>query len=55
MVSVDLHRVADQVDITFLKDTLTEFVDKTGSEVATTLLASWPDAANDFVKVCLYY
>ena len=49
--SVALESVVDKSDLQWLQDTLKEFADRTGSQVAFGLLAEWPEAANKFVKV----
>lgn len=38
-------------DLLFVEALMRQFHDKTGSKVATTLLADWPAQANKFVKV----
>lgn len=47
----DLLPVDTDEDMTFVKNFMQEFIDKTGSEVAKTLLSQWPISAEKFVKV----
>ena len=49
--SVTLYKIVDEEDITFLKDLLTEFHEKTKSQVASDILKSWPHALASFIKV----
>ena len=49
--SVDLLAVESEEDLQWLKEMLTEFKDKTGSEVAAQVLATWPAMVSDFIKV----
>lgn len=48
---VDLIGVSNPIDLDFLKSTLEDFVSFTGSEVGSSLLASWPESAKRFIKV----
>ncbi len=48
---VDLLPVETDADLTFLQATLRDFVAATGSAVGGRLLADWPAAAANFVKV----
>lgn len=48
---VDLLPIIDDEDIIFLKETLQEFVDKTGSVVADNVLKNWTSTQQMFVKV----
>ena len=48
---VDLKTVELEEDMTFLKETISEFVAATGSEVGQTVLKDWPESAKRFVKV----
>ena len=50
--SVEVLPVDSATDLDWLRDTLQEFVNKTGSTLAQTLLADWPASAKLFVKVC---
>ena len=49
--TVDLDPVEHDDDLTLLHDLLSEFKDRTGSQVAERLLNEWPAAAARFVKV----
>ena len=49
--SVALEPVVDAVDLKWLQEILREFVEKTGSKVAESILSDWPVAVKDFVKV----
>lgn len=49
--TVDLEMLSEQEDITLLHSLLTEYKEKTGSEVATRLLHNWPACVHQFVKV----
>ena len=57
--SVDLESIELPVDIYFVKDTLLEFVQKTGSDIAKNILDNWNTEKLQFVKVglslCLYF
>ena len=48
---VDLVPVETEEDLSFLKTTLTEFVQETESAVAAKLLEEWPLSARYFTKV----
>jgi len=50
--SVEVLPVDSATDLNWLRDTLQEFVNKTGSTLTQTLLADWPASAKLFVKVC---
>lgn len=50
---MSLEEVVDPIDVQWLQETLQDYVDKTGSEVAQKLLEDWPKACVDFVKVCM--
>ena len=52
--TVALEDVTDPTDQQWLHDTLQDFVKKTGSEKAQSILDSWPQACADFVKVFPY-
>lgn len=41
-------------DATFLDETLREFVDKTGSELAKNILDNWSEEKQHFVKVSIH-
>ncbi|GFU18538.1 glutamate synthase 2, chloroplastic, partial [Nephila pilipes] len=49
--TVDLMEVTENEDINFLHSFITEFWEKTESEVAKSLLDSWPSSVKLFVKV----
>ncbi|XP_078001454.1 uncharacterized protein LOC144453955 [Glandiceps talaboti] len=49
--SVALETVVKDIDTSFIKETLEEFVEATGSSVAKEILAKWPGSVKDFVKV----
>lgn len=49
--SVSLYKIADHEDITYLHDILTDYVEKTGSNVAKKILANWPKSLVNFIKV----
>ena len=49
--SVDLERVVEQDDVTWLRDTLTDFQQRTQSQVAKDILDSWQQEVKHFVKV----
>ena len=49
--SVDLERVVEQDDVTWLRDTLTDFQQRTQSQVAKDILDSWQQEVKYFVKV----
>ncbi|XP_054715017.1 uncharacterized protein LOC129224565 [Uloborus diversus] len=49
--TVDLLPVEVPEDLQFLKDFISEFRDKTGSEVAESIIQSWPESIKYFVKV----
>ncbi|GIY36471.1 putative glutamate synthase [Caerostris darwini] len=49
--TVDLMPVTEDEDICFLQNFITEFWEKTGSEVAKSILDSWPSSIQLFVKV----
>ena len=48
---VTLYKVVDESDLVFLKQILTDFVAKTGSEVAQGILDNWPLSTYSFIKV----
>merc|ERR1719300_2297217 len=48
---VDLLPVESEEDLSFLKETLEEFVAETESSVASRLLADWPASAKELTKV----
>ena len=50
--SVDLERVVEQDDVTWLRDTLTDFQQRTQSQVAKDILDAWQQEVKYFVKVC---
>ena len=49
--SVDLERVVEQDDVTWLRDTLTDFQQRTQSQVAKDILNAWQQEVKHFVKV----
>ena len=49
--SVDLERVVEQDDMTWLRDTLTDFQQRTQSQVAKDILNAWQQEVKHFVKV----
>ena len=49
--SVDLERVVEQDDVTWLRDTLTDFQQRTQSQVAKDILDAWQQEVKHFVKV----
>ncbi|CAH1799875.1 unnamed protein product [Owenia fusiformis] len=51
MAMVDLEALDLADDMDFVKTTIQEFVDKTGSEVGERVLKDWPESAKSFVKV----
>lgn len=54
MQSIDLVPVDLADDLDWLKVTLQDFKDRTGSEVAANVLNNWPASAQQFVKVCMF-
>jgi glutamate synthase domain-containing protein 3 len=50
--SVQLYKIVEDEDIEFLHTILTDFVAKTGSEVAKDILDGWPRSLGSFIK-CL--
>jgi glutamate synthase (NADPH/NADH) len=48
---VALYKVVDEEDLKFLKNILTDFLDKTQSEVAREILNNWPLSTYSFIKV----
>jgi glutamate synthase (NADPH/NADH) len=48
---VTLYKVVDDEDLVFLKNILSDFVDKTKSEVAQGILDNWPLSTYSFIKV----
>jgi len=48
---VDLLPVEKSDDLAFVKTTIEQFVEVTGSEVGSRLLANWPESASELVKV----
>ncbi|GFS34652.1 putative glutamate synthase [Trichonephila inaurata madagascariensis] len=50
-IPVDLMEVTEKEDIDFLQSFITEFWEKTESDVAKSLLDSWPSSVKLFVKV----
>lgn len=48
---VGLHKVKDDEDLIYLKSILTDFHEKTGSEVAKGILDNWPLSTYSFIKV----
>ena len=49
--SVTLYKVVEDEDLEFLKNILTDFYDKTGSEIAKGILDGWPLSTSSFIKV----
>ncbi len=49
--SVTLYKVVEDEDLEFLKTILTDFHDKTGSEIARGILDGWPLSTSSFIKV----
>lgn len=49
--SVQLYKVVEDEDLVFLKNILTDFNEKTGSEVAKKILDDWPLSTASFIKV----
>ena len=49
--SVALEVVQESEDMEWLRTTLHEFADRTGSQVASNILQQWPESAKKFVKV----
>ena len=49
--SVTLRPVCKTIDVTFIKEQLKNFVELTGSEVASRILANWEEEVKYFVKV----
>ena len=52
--SVALESLELPEDLTFVQDTLKEFVEKTGSDLAQNMLDNWNTEKNHFVKVSLF-
>lgn len=48
---VTLYKVVDDEDLTYLKNILTDFYDKTESEIAKGILDGWPLSTSSFIKV----
>ena len=55
MESVSLDPLELQDDLTFVRDHLVEFKDKTGSEVAAHIIDNWETEKSNFIKVQLYF
>ena len=49
--SVVLEPLVKDIDVTFLKESLAEFISYTGSKVATKILENWETESQRFVKV----
>lgn len=49
--SVGLHKVVEDEDLVYLKSLLTDFYEKTKSEVAKGILDNWPLSTYSFIKV----
>lgn len=52
---VELERLEGEEDIVWLKQTLEDFVEKTGSQRAQHILQSWDDEVKHFWKVSALY
>ncbi|CAG0885609.1 unnamed protein product [Cyprideis torosa] len=53
-IMIQLLPLLDADDLSFVERTMSDFVQKTGSEVASRILETWPESANQFVKVFPY-
>ena len=51
---VALESVVKEIDTTFIREHLEEFVKLTGSEVAKSVLDNWDAELKNFVKVLLF-
>src|SRR6218665_27663 len=51
---IALEEGVDKEDVDWVQDILTEFVEKTGSTLAKSVLEDWPASTSLFFKVCFY-
>ena len=55
METVTVEEVDELEDLQWLKDTIEDYKEVTGSEVAERLLQNWPASASELVKVSLLW